>query len=88
MRSTTTAAIFAALCALAAGPTAHAGDPDRRDDDRRADGGELHRNPSGAALTLSSAGRIDRSGPFFASWPRRAGERTRGFVRAGAFLRR
>ena len=67
MRSKTTAAIFAALCALAAGPTAHAGDPDRRDDDRRADGGELHRNPSGAALTLSSAGRIDRSGPFFAS---------------------
>jgi cytochrome c peroxidase len=35
--------------------------------DRRPDGGELHRNPSGAALTLSTAGRIDRRSLFFAS---------------------
>ena len=37
------------------------------DDDRRDDGGERHRNPSGVALTLSSTGRIDRKNPFFAS---------------------
>jgi len=37
------------------------------DDGGRPDGGELHRNASGTALTLHSAGRIDRRGPFFTS---------------------
>ena len=67
MRFRTIAATFAGVCALATGPTAAAGERNHGDEDRRPDGGELHRNPSGAALTLSRTGRIDRSGPFFAS---------------------
>ncbi|MEO8081291.1 MAG: cytochrome C [Caldimonas sp.] len=61
MRSTTAAAI-AGLFSLVFSSAVVAGD-----DERRAEGGELHRNPSGAALTLSSAGRIDRRNPFFAN---------------------
>ncbi|MEP7139676.1 MAG: cytochrome C [Caldimonas sp.] len=61
MRSTT-AAVFAGFLSLAFSTIVAAGD-----DERRNDGGELHRNPSGAALTLSSTGRIDRRNPFFAS---------------------
>ncbi|MCK9685453.1 cytochrome C [Scleromatobacter humisilvae] len=61
MRSTTAAA-FAGFFSLAFSSIVAAG-PDERHDD----GAELHRNPSGAALTLSSTGRIDRRNPFFAS---------------------
>ena len=57
-----TAAAFAGFFSLAFSSIVAAGD-----DGPRADGAELHRNPSGAALTLSSAGRIDRKNPFFAS---------------------
>ncbi len=57
-----------ALLAAALIPLAASADDDRRPDgDRRADGGELHRNPSGEALTLSTAGRIDRRSLFFTS---------------------
>jgi hypothetical protein len=59
---------LAGLLALALGPLGAAADDDHRSDgDRRPDGGELHRNASGAALTLSTAGRIDRRSLFFAS---------------------
>lgn len=61
MRSTT-AAVFAGFFSLAFSSIVAAGD-----DERRTDGGELHRNPSGAALTLSSTGGVDRRNPFFAS---------------------
>ena len=57
-----TAAALAGFFSLAFSSIVAAGD-----DGPRADGAELHRNPSGAALTLSSAGRIDRKNPFFAS---------------------
>ena len=62
MRSSIIAAGIAGLFSLAFSSIVAAGD-----DERRADGSELHRNPSGAALTLSSTGRIDRRNPFFAS---------------------
>ena len=61
MRSTTLA-VFAGLFSLAFSSLVAAGN-----DDSRSDGGELHRNPSGAALTLSSTGRIDRKSLFFKS---------------------
>ena len=81
MRSSTLAAFAGALTlafssVVVAGNDGPRGD-DRRDDghhaedrhgdDHHGDGAELHRNPSGVALTLSSAGRIDRKNPFFAS---------------------
>ncbi len=71
MRSST-AAVVAGLVSLAFSSIVAAGDDGHRDDGhrgdaRRDDGAELHRNPSGAALTLSTAGRIDRKSPFFAS---------------------
>ena len=71
MRSSTVAA-FAGLVSLAFSSIVAAGNDGHRDDGRhddghRDDGAELHRNPSGAALTLSTAGRIDRRSPFFAS---------------------
>ena len=55
-----TATAFLGLATLAFSSIVIAGNDDRRDD-----GGELHRNPSGAALTISSTGRIDRKNPFF-----------------------
>ena len=57
-----TATAFLGLATLAFSTLVVAGNDDRRDD-----GAELHRNPSGMALTLSSTGRIDRKNPFFAS---------------------
>ncbi len=65
MRSATTAALVG-LASLAFSAVVSAGG-DERHDDRHDDGAEVHRNPSGEALTLSSTGRIDRKSPFFAS---------------------
>jgi cytochrome c peroxidase len=61
MRSPTTAA-FAGILSLAFSSIFAASN-----DEPGADGAELHRNPSGAALTLSTAGHIDRGNPFFAN---------------------
>ena len=61
MRPSTAAAI-AGFISFASSTIAVAGD-----EEFRRSGAELHRNPSGAALTLSTAGRIDRRNPFFAN---------------------
>ena len=65
MRSSTVAAAIAGLVCLASSSIVAAGSSDADDALRRDDGAERHRNPSGVALTLSSAGRIDRKSPFF-----------------------
>ncbi len=57
MRPSTVAAAAAGLFSLAFSSFVAAGD----------DGQELHRNRSGEALTISTAGRIDRTNPFFQS---------------------
>ena len=57
-----TATAFLGLFSLAFSSIVVAGNDERRDD-----GAQLQPNPSGAAQTLSTAGRIDRKNPFFTS---------------------
>lgn len=56
-----------AAAILAFSPSTMFGAANADDDDPPPPNSERHRNVSGAALTLSTTGRIDRSNPFFAS---------------------